>query len=185
MYVCVMRRSTDSWCMYLWSLILMHVCMRHVSMILDLDECGYAADLYDASRYDAFRYDSCMYDACIYDPWSLIIDPDAYMYDAYIYDPWSWCMCVWRRYEWCIYPWSLTLIHVFMMRISMILDPDACVLLCVWCTYVCCMHLWSFTLIHVFIINNLWCGIYSWRTNRRRRWFKELDSDATFALNHA
>ena len=79
MYVCVMRRSTDAWCMYLWSFILMHV-----FMILDLDECVYVADLYDAFRYDAFRYDSCMYDAYIYDPWSLIIDPDAYMYDAYI-----------------------------------------------------------------------------------------------------
>ena len=65
-------------------------------MILDLDECGYAADFYDASRYDAFRfyafrYDSCMYDAYIYDPRSLTLDADACNY-ACIYDegvPWA------------------------------------------------------------------------------------------------
>ena len=38
----------------------MHVCMMHVSMILDLDACVYAAYMYDANNYDP---DVCIYDA--------------------------------------------------------------------------------------------------------------------------
>ena len=70
------------------SLTLMHVCMMHISMILDLDS-------------DAFMYVSfltvmfvCMCDAQILDPdtcdhdahtyYALIHDPDTCVYDAFI-----------------------------------------------------------------------------------------------------
>ena len=46
---------------------------------------------------------------------STILDPDASVHDT-------------RMYVACIYdPRSLTLIHVCMMHIPMILDPDSCV----------------------------------------------------------
>ena len=58
------------WCIYVpRSLTLIHVCMMHISMILDLDP------------------ETCMH--------AYILDPDtcgydAHSYYAFIYDPWSW-----------------------------------------------------------------------------------------------
>ena len=59
--------------------------------------------------------DICEYDAYTHDPWSAILDLDAYTYDARMYDAY---ICD---------PWSLTLMHVCMMHVSTILDPDSCV----------------------------------------------------------
>ena len=112
----------------------------------------------------------------------------------------NWAHGIKRRfmYPWCIYAymymiiylrtltlasiilyiWALNLMHVCMMHISKILDPDTC-------TYVP----WSLTLMHVcmmhFVIlihaciydpwfmhvwcTNLWCSIFRWRTNQRRK----------------
>ena len=75
-----------SWCICLRFLILMHVCMMHVCM------------LHVSMILDPWPWG--MYVWCI----------------AYTYEPWSWCMCVWCSYEWFIYSWSLTLMHVSVMR---------------------------------------------------------------------
>ena len=110
------------------SLTLMHVCMMHISMVLDLDP---EACVYDACVYDVANFvDACICDAYIYYPMmhiyilihvttmhicmmhlSMILEPDACIYDAFIY-----------------VPRSLTMMHVCMMHISMILDldPEAC-----------------------------------------------------------
>ena len=107
------------WCIYLWSLSLMYIGMMpirtmHIPVILD-------------PEYDGYIYDLDPWPGCIY----------ACIHDAYIYDPRSWCMHVWCIYvynpwSWCIYIWPSILMHacvmqVWMMLISMILDPEACI----------------------------------------------------------
>ena len=66
---------------------------------------------------------ACMHVRCIYMFLILILDYDACVYDAHIY-----------------VPRSLTMMHVCMMRISMILDLDseACMHVCI--VYVCIVH---------------------------------------------
>ena len=69
------------------------------------------------------------YVACIY-VWSSSLDPDACMYDAHIYDPWSPWIFTWCIYPKCKYTWSLIIVcmmQIWMMQISMTLDPDACI----------------------------------------------------------
>ena len=118
-YMCV-------WCTYIWSwtLILKHACMYGTCIY---DAANFVTDEQGDSRSRIHDPDTCMYDAYIYDGCihevmhvSVILDPDTCMYDAYIN-----------------VPWSLTLMHVCMMDISMILDPWLWCM-CVWCTY-----LWS------------------------------------------
>ena len=144
--VCMHVRCICSWswctyilCIYPWPLILihafinfprsltlMHVCMIHISMVLDLD--SYV----------------CVYDVYIYGfgPWSwsmhvcIILDPDVCMHVR--------CICSWSWYMW---PWctylSLFLIHACMMHLSTFLDPR------LWCMYVWCIHLLSLILTHL------------------------------------
>ena len=70
------------------SLTMMHVCMMHISMILDLDPeaCVYGACVYDVANF----VDACICDAYIYYPMmhiSMILDLDleACMYVWYMY----------------------------------------------------------------------------------------------------
>ena len=105
------------------------LCMMHISMNLDLD-----ANLYDAFIFDPWPL--CMYVWCIcvwfiiiyiYDPWAwlwwiylwfLTLDPDAcmqvsMMHIYMILDP---DVCVYDAGMNDAYPWSLTLMHAYMMR---------------------------------------------------------------------
>ena len=119
------------------SLTLMHVCMMHISMVLDLDPeaCVYGACVYDVANF----VDACICDAYIYYPMmhiyilihvttmlicmmhlSMILEPDACIYDAFIYVPRSLTMM-----HVCMMHISMTLvlIHVCVMHISMFLNP--------------------------------------------------------------
>ena len=110
MPVCMMHISMILgpwlWCMCVWC----------ISMILDLDPeaCMYVwfLTLMFECMCDAYVLgpDTCDHDAHTY--YAFIHDPDTSVYDAFIN-----------------VPWSLTLMHVCMMHISMILDldSDACV----------------------------------------------------------
>ena len=72
---------------------MMHICMMHLSMILDPDSCMYDAYIYVPRSLTLMHVcmmhismilkHACMYGACIYDAYV----HDAFMYDAYICDP--------------------------------------------------------------------------------------------------
>ena len=108
------------------SLTLMHVCMMHLSMILDPDPeaCMYVwcmcawCGKFCHERTNERTNKAILGEGC----------------------SWSWYMWPWCTYVWCIYPWSLILIHACMMH-TMILHPWLWCM-CVWCTY-----LWSWILI--------------------------------------
>ena len=157
-------------CMYIWSSILVHVCMMHIPLILT-----HVIMMHVCMMHISMIIILCMHVINI-------LDPDACVYDAHIYDPgpWSWSMhvCVvhvsMMRYflgtngrtdeqgdsrsrmldpDTCMYdayiyvPRSLILIHACMMHKAMILalDPEACMY--AWCIYV---WFWS-------LILNVWC----------------------------
>ena len=102
------------WCIYNVprSLTLMHVCMMHISMILDpWSWYMHVWCIYLCSSI--LDYTACVYDAHIYDPRSLTLIYVCMMHISMILDPWLWCMCVW-----CTYLWSWTM-HVCMVHVSM------------------------------------------------------------------
>ena len=123
------------WCIHLWSLILMHVCMMRQILLRTDERTNEQGD----SR-------SLMHVCLINEK-----------------HPWSWYMHVWCMYlswytglrctyVWCIYPWSLNLIHARMMHKSMfsILDPGPDTCMCdafinvpqsLTLMHVCMMHL--------------------------------------------
>ena len=137
------------------SLILMHVCMMHISMILDLDPeaCMYVYMrvwcIYQCSSI--LDSDACVYDAHIYDPWSFILIHACMMHLSVFLDPWLWCIhvciildrdvcmhvrCIdswpWHMWPWCtyllcIYTWSWYMRVWCIYQCSLILDSDACV----------------------------------------------------------
>ena len=100
MHVCMMHISMilDHNHMYPW-------CMMHVSMILDPDTCMYDVHMFNACVYDAYMYINdpwswYMYPWCMY-LWSLILDPDTCVYDVRMYDAYIW---PWFIYLWLGYP---------------------------------------------------------------------------------
>ena len=109
--------------------------------ILDPDTCDH-----DAHTYYAFIHDPDTW--CIYQC-SLILDSDACVYDAHIYDMYDayifhhWPQCM---YVWFMYLWSFILIHVCMMHVYMLLDIWPCCMH-VWCMCLWCMHVWCISLI--------------------------------------
>ena len=57
---------------------MMHICMMHLSMILDPDTCMYDAYIFDLLPLTLMHV--CMMHT------SIILDPDTFVYDACIYD---------------------------------------------------------------------------------------------------
>ena len=92
-YLPIMHLSMyDAFINFPQSLTVMHVCMMHISMVLDLDP--------EACMYVWFlMFVVCMCDAYFLDPDTC--DHDASTYYAFIHDPWSWYMHVW-----CIFQFS-------------------------------------------------------------------------------
>ena len=117
---------TDKAILGVWSrVIMMRVCMMHTSMIMIL--CMNVIYILDP---DACVYDlQCMMHISIHI--SMILDHEA-------------CMNVWSLTMMNVYmmhisvPRSLTMMHVFMMHISMILDLDFEACMYVWCMYLWC-----------------------------------------------
>ena len=60
---------------------MMHICMMHLSMILDPDTCMYDAHIYDPPPLTLMHV--CMMHISMI----LDLDSDACVYDAHIYDP--------------------------------------------------------------------------------------------------
>ena len=121
--------------MYLWSLLLIYVCMMHVCMMhiwyLVLDPGPWCL-------YIWCMYIWCMYVWCMY-AWSLY---DAQMYDTHISDPdpWSWYMHASMMHISVMYAWMYDpcMMHKCMIHIFLILIPDPYTWMYPWCIYLWC-----------------------------------------------
>ena len=121
--------------MYLWSLLLIYVCMMHVCMMhiwyLVLDPGPWCL-------YIWCMYIWCMYVWCMY-AWSLY---DAQMYDTHISDPdpWSWYMHASMMHVSVMYAcmYDPCMMHKCMIHIFLILIPDPYTWMYPWCIYLWC-----------------------------------------------
>ena len=77
-------------------LTMMHICMMHLSMMLDPDTCMYDAYIYPDTR-DLTMMHICMMHL------SMMFDPVCMMHISMVLNPWLWCMYVWCIYDSWIY----------------------------------------------------------------------------------
>ena len=113
------------WCINLCfrslTLVLIHVCVMHISMFLDpwlwcmCVWCTYPWSWTLILKHVCMLHVwyVCVWCVCVYDanvPWPAYI-LYACMYDAYTYVPWPLCICAWCINVWCIHLWSLILVY--------------------------------------------------------------------------
>ena len=141
-------------CMYIWSSILVHVCMMHIPLILT-----HVIMMHVCMMHISMIIILCMHVINILDPDACVYDLQCMMYISIhismILDPVA-CMNVWSLTLMfvCMMHTLLILIqvammHICMMHLSTMLDPDTCVYDAQsndpgpwsWSVYVCMMHL--------------------------------------------